>query len=184
MDSEKNKLVEFFASESRKFLRYVLGKFNTLSEMDAEDIIGDVMLKLFTRTDKSGPLDNPAAYIYRMLQNKAIDYLRRESRMVSLESFLDEDGELRLMGLIADGSPSVADASEKREFVHRLGEAISTLEPKQRAVFIATEMDGISFKELSERWHEPIGTLLSRKSRAVKSLRELLNDQKYKGEKL
>lgn len=37
-------------------MRHILRKFNTLSEMDAEDIIGDVMLKLFTRSDKSGPL--------------------------------------------------------------------------------------------------------------------------------
>jgi DNA-directed RNA polymerase specialized sigma24 family protein len=50
------------------------------------------------------------------------------------------------------------------------------LEPKQRAVWIATEIEGYTFKELAAKWEEPIGTLLSRKSRATKILRKLLKD--------
>jgi DNA-directed RNA polymerase specialized sigma24 family protein len=41
---------------------------------------------------------------------------------------------------------------------------------------IATELKGKSFRDLSEEWGEPIGTLLSRKSRAVKTLKKLLED--------
>jgi DNA-directed RNA polymerase specialized sigma24 family protein len=62
--------------------------------------------------------------------------------------------------------------------MRRLSQAISALEPKQQAVFIATEMQGISFKSLSEQWNEPMGTLLSRKFRAVKTLQEMLQDFK------
>lgn len=53
MDSGKNRLIELLATESKRLVRYVLRKFSTLSEMDAEDIIGDIILKLFTRSDKS-----------------------------------------------------------------------------------------------------------------------------------
>ena len=60
--------------------------------------------------------------------------------------------------------------------MQRLGQAIGRLEPRQRAVFIATELNGMSFRVLSEQWHEPLGTLLSRKSRAVKALRGMLKD--------
>ena len=174
---QKNKLFEFFAAESRNLKRYVTGKLHNFSEADAEDIIGDVMLKLFTRSQPSGPLDNPAGYVYRALNNKIIDYRRAQSRTVSLESCLDEDGELNLMTLLSDGTPGPEKEAERRDFMRRFGEAIGGLDPKQRAVFIATEMDGKSFKELSELWDEPIGTLLSRKSRAVKILREILNDE-------
>jgi RNA polymerase sigma factor (sigma-70 family) len=177
MDSkERNNLFEFFAVEGRNLRRYVLGRIRSISEADAEDIIGDVMLKLFTRPEASGPLDNPAGYVYRALHNKIVDYGRVQSRAVSLESCLDEDGELRLMALVADSVPGPDVQAERRELMHRLGQALDRLEPKQRAVFIATEMDGQSFKELSERWHEPVGTLLSRKSRAVKALRDMLKD--------
>lgn len=177
MDSkEKNNLYEFFAAEGRNLRRYVLGKLRSISDMDAEDIIGDVMLKLFTRAETAGPLDNPAGYVYRALHNKIIDVRRTQARTVSLESCLNEDGDLNLMSLVTDGSPNPHHQAERHELMCRLGQAISSLESKQRAVFIATEMDSVSFKELSERWNEPIGTLLSRKSRAVKALREMLKD--------
>jgi RNA polymerase sigma factor (sigma-70 family) len=175
-NNDNNKLFEFFAAEGRNLRRYVRRRLHSISEMDAEDIIGDVMLKLFTRTEQPGPLDNPAAYVYRSLHNRIVDFERRASRTVSLEDFLDEDGELRLLGLITDDSTSVSGQVEQRELILKLGQAIGRLEPKQRAVLIATELDGASFKELSQRWNEPIGTLLSRNSRAVKALREMLKD--------
>ena len=72
--SQKSKLFEFFAAEGRNLKRYVAGKLHHFSEADAEDIIGDVMLKLFTRAESSNPLDDPAGYVYRSLNNKIIDY--------------------------------------------------------------------------------------------------------------
>jgi DNA-directed RNA polymerase specialized sigma24 family protein len=42
---------------------------------------------------------------------------------------------------------------------------------------VATELDDYTFKELAEKWNEPIGTLLSRKSRAAKALRKALSDK-------
>jgi len=41
-------------------------------------------------------------------------------------------------------------------------------------VFLATELEGSSFRELAERWGVPIGTLLARKHRAVQALRSAL----------
>jgi RNA polymerase sigma factor (sigma-70 family) len=173
---EKSRLFEFFASEGKNLRRYVLGRIRSISEADAEDIIGDVMLRLFTRPDSAGSLENLGAYVYRAVANKAIDLNRRQARTVSLESCLDEDGELRLMTLLSDSTPGPESQAERSELLRLLGQAIDRLEPKQRAVLIATEFDGVSFRDLSERWHEPVGTLLSRKSRAVKALREMLRD--------
>jgi DNA-directed RNA polymerase specialized sigma24 family protein len=55
-----------------------------------------------------------------------------------------------------------------------LSEALSLLSTAERAVWLAVEMEGFSFKELAEMWNEPIGTLLSRKSRATKSLQRIM----------
>ena len=48
-------------------------------------------------------------------------------------------------------------------------------------MWLATEIDGFTFRDLAEDWDEPIGTLLSRKSRAVAKLRQLLSDYRPKG---
>ena len=65
---------------------------------------------------------------------------------------------------------------EQAQRLQKLTEAIGKLEPKQRAILVATELKGKTFRELSEAWDEPIGTLLSRKSRAVKALRQMLTE--------
>ncbi|HAS74661.1 MAG TPA: RNA polymerase subunit sigma-24, partial [Clostridiales bacterium UBA8960] len=115
------------------------------------------------------------AYVYRALQNRVIDYFRLNDRTTSLSTPLLGDDELTLLDKLQD-KQDVLSEIEHKALVKRLTEAIDRLEPKQRAVFIATEFDGKTFKELSELWNEPIGTLLSRKSRAMKALQAQLRD--------
>jgi len=52
----------------------------------------------------------------------------------------------------------------------------------ERAVVIATEIEGFTFKELSEMWDVPLGTLLAQKSRALAKLRESLPLKEYKNQ--
>jgi RNA polymerase sigma factor (sigma-70 family) len=142
--------------------------------MDAEDIVADVMLSVVSRLDTAGPVENITAYVYRSIRNKIADYERNRVRVVHLEDLADENGELPLLSML---STSDLHPMERQENLRRLTDAIDRLEPRQRAVLIATELRGKSFRELSEEWDEPIGTLLSRKSRAVKTLKRILEDK-------
>jgi RNA polymerase sigma factor (sigma-70 family) len=56
-------------------------------------------------------------------------------------------------------------------------EAIEDLPEAQREVLVATELEGRSFRELAEEWEVPIGTLLARKHRAIRALRETLAEE-------
>ena len=174
---ERSRLFQFFEAESDKLLRYVHARARRISEMDAEDIIGEVMLKLLKRTDSSGPVENIAAYTYRSVRNKIADYHKEKQRTISLDGFASEDKAFSLREMLADGTQNIPDRIQRKELRKALSESIDKLEPKQRAVLIATEMHGRSFRELSQAWNEPVGTLLSRKSRAAKALREMLKDQ-------
>ena len=73
--------------------------------------------------------------------------------------------------------------SGKSRRAENLAAAWLARSPDHRAVLIATELKGKSFRELSEEWDEPMGTLLSRKSRAVKTLRKLLEEERTPPEK-
>jgi len=55
-------------------------------------------------------------------------------------------------------------------------EALGDLPEKQRLVFIEHELNGTSFKELSEKFNIPVNTLISRKRYAVLHLREQLGE--------
>jgi len=174
--SENSRWYAFFTRDGEKLIRFVKSRVRRISEMDAEDIVADVMLGLVSRLETNGPVENLAAYAYRSIRNRIADYERSRARITSLDGMADEDGELPLLSLLAAESDEPFGAQERAERLHRLTDAIGRLEPRQRAVLIATELRGKSFRELSEVWGEPIGTLLSRKSRAVKTLRRLLEE--------
>jgi len=57
--------------------------------------------------------------------------------------------------------------------------ALKQLRPDEQAVIIATEFEGQTYEELSDEWDVPLGTLLSRKHRALSKLhKQLLTEQK------
>jgi len=175
-ESEKSKIARFFTEEGRKLSGYVRGKLQRIDDMDVEDIVADVMLNMLQKTGITSHIESLPAYVYRALRNKVVDYQRGMRSTISLDNCVDDNGEITLIDLLADGSAGVAGQVEQREFLRRLGQAIDKLESNQRAIFIATEFDGKSFRSLASEWHVPVGTLLSRKSRAVKALREMLKD--------
>ncbi|MPN02121.1 hypothetical protein SDC9_149334 [bioreactor metagenome] len=145
--------------------------------MDAEDIVADVMLSLVSKLETNGPVENLAAYAYRSIRNRIADFERSRARITSLDGMADENGELPLLSMLAADSDEPFQREEQAERIGKLTEAIGKLEPRQRAVLIATELKGKSFRELAEEWDEPLGTLLSRKSRAVKNLKAFLLEQ-------
>ncbi len=169
-------MFDFFAAQNSKLRAYVRRKIRSINDMDAEDIVEEVMLNLFAREAEAGPIENLAAYVYRSLYNKTVDYLKKASRTVPLQNDAQDDAEHPMMDRLYDSTANVNSEADRRELNHALAQAIDMLEPKQRAVFVATELMGVSFRELSEQWNEPMGTLLSRKCRAVKALQEMLKD--------
>ena len=177
MESDgRSRIFRFFDLERKRFISFLKRRMADISEMDAEDMVAEVMLAMLGKANPTRHVENMAAYVYRALNNRVIDLARKRRRTVSLQGFPDEDRETSLLDFLADASLDVSRQTERREFMRRLTEAIDHLEPKQRAVFIATELKGRSFKELSMQWNEPVGTLLSRKCRAVNKLREILRE--------
>ena len=171
-----NPWYSFFTRDGEKMVRFVKSRARRISEMDAEDIVADVMLSMVSKFETNGPVENIAAYAYRSIRNRIADYERGRQKTTSLDDMADEDGELPLLSMLAANTDEPFQQEEQAERLKRLADAIGKLEPRQRAVLIATELKGKSFRDLSEEWGEPMGTLLSRKSRAVKTLKALLSE--------
>ena len=171
---ERSRLFQFFDAEGERLLRYVHARVRRISDMDAEDIVRGVMLKLVGRADTGGPVENIAAYAYRSVRNRIADYQRENARTVSLDEYADVNEAFSFRELMKDDTQDIQARVERKELMRALSRCMDTLDGKQRAVLIATELHGKTFQELSQAWHEPIGTLLSRKSRAVKALRAML----------
>lgn len=157
-----SKFSEFFQKEYFRLVRYVRRLIDDAADRDAEDIVQDVMLSIFDKADVTIPIENLAAYVYRSLRNRVIDVFRKKKDILSLEDVIG--------GSKCDTEREV----ERRELMDHVFRAIDSLPPGQRGILIATEFEGRSFRELSEEWEVPIGTLLARKSRALQHIREKL----------
>jgi RNA polymerase sigma factor (sigma-70 family) len=127
------------------------------------------------------PIEHVAAWLKRVARNRIIDRFRKQSQRVSEPaSTTDPDSNLPPAGFLDDRlAPEDAgpEANYVREMlVEELAAALDELPAEQRAVFVAHELDGRSFKELSAETGVGINTLLGRKHAAVRHLRERLHD--------
>jgi RNA polymerase sigma-70 factor (ECF subfamily) len=161
----------FVKGERQRLIHYVRSLFKETADMDAEDVVHDVLVKILERPDSTAPLDNVTGYVYRAAKNRVIDFVRTRKSMVSLEG--DPDGEGQgLIGLLHDLNPNAFELLQTQQGERALFEALSKLSEIERQVVIAHEFEGISFRELSSSLKIPQNTLLSHKARALKKLKE------------
>ncbi len=175
---QKETLDKFFRKEYEKLVNFIRKNLDDrFFEASPEDIVQDVVLGLMSKLEVNVRIENLTAYIYRSVKNKIIDYQKKKQRTVSIESFNDRKNENYLFNTIKD-DPSAEEDEYSGIEPEMLKQAISQLRPDEQAVIIATEFENVTYEELSEEWDVPVGTLLSRKHRALSKLhRILLNNQ-------
>lgn len=162
----------FYEEQRPRLLRWVASRYRGRDSEDAEDVVQEVFANLFDHA--LNPIENLAAYAYRALNHRITDLFRRASRQsLSLEDLEDTLGGHALDKLL-DHGPSVEGAYDRSEALAELREAVAKLPAAERAVLVATEIEGRTFQELADEWDEPLGTLLSRKHRAVQRLKKTM----------
>jgi len=159
------RLADFLRQEREVLVGYVRRRIDDAADHEAEDIVQDVVVHLFDRADPSIPIQNLAAYIYRALRNRIVDYFRKRREILVLSEADVESGQ------------NPASEIEREEMLDDVFAAMEELSAGEKAVILATEMEGRTFKELAEEWGIPLGTLLARKSRALAKIRKQLTGQ-------
>jgi RNA polymerase sigma factor (sigma-70 family) len=176
---QRKSLDRFFRNEYHKLVNFVRKNLDDrYFEASPEDIVQDVALGLIDKLDLDAQIGNLTGYIYRSVKNKIIDYQKKKQRNVSIESFTDKKNENYLLNTIPDET-----IGEENDYLNiapeKLRQAIAQLRPDEQAVIIATEFEDQTYEDLSTEWDVPLGTLLSRKHRALSKLHKiLLNNQK------
>ena len=171
--SGKISLAEFLEGNHHKLVNFVRTKLDDVSHMDSEDIVQDVILNILDRPDITAPITNLTAYIFRALKNRIIDEYRRPSnRTQSLDEANIE--ELTLYDIIPDFKYEPEDSYKRDQLREQIYAAISDLPSKEQEVIVETEFNKISFKELSTKLQIPVGTLLARKHRGLKTIQKQL----------
>ncbi len=174
-------MTDFVGREWERLVAFVRSWLADTADRDAEDIVQDVLTGMYERADVTSPIADLSAYVYRALRNRIVDAYRARRRTVSLDAAppggTPNGGPplgKSLHDVLGDMRYEASTESKKAELRTRLFSAIDALPPEKRAIVVATELEGRTYRELAEEWDEPIGTLLARKHRAVRSLRKAL----------
>jgi RNA polymerase sigma factor (sigma-70 family) len=173
--TEQDRQISQVVAEQRSRLRNFIRR-RVPDPADAEDIVQEVFYELVEANRLLMPIEHVTGWLYRVARNRITDLFRKKKpETFSGAAVEDEAGELLQ---IEDLLPSPDAGPEALYFrsvlLDELEFAISELPRDQREAFVAHELEGRSFKELSADTGVGINTLLSRKRYAVLHLRERL----------
>jgi RNA polymerase sigma-70 factor (ECF subfamily) len=130
----------------------------------AEDVLQEVYLQAWKSYDRFEPGTNIRAWLYKILFNSVHHYRRKwfNSRMVN-------DGEELLEHVVASSPPVPESLSDKNILA-----ALDRLPIEYKGVILLADVEEFSYKEVSQVLNIPMGTVMSRLSRARRLLREQL----------
>ena len=174
MDQGRNtSLGEFFRQNYLRLVDYVRGRMRDKAHRSSEDIVQEVMLSMLDRPDILAPIADLSAYVFRALKNRIIDLYRSPAEeTVSLE--YDDESGLSLFDVLPDRKYHPEDTYARKSRHKLLLRLISELPEPQMRVVVETEFNQRTFRELSDEWGVPVGTLLARKHRGMNALRSAL----------
>jgi RNA polymerase sigma factor (sigma-70 family) len=143
---------------------------------DAEDILQDVFYELIEAYRLMKPIEQVGAWLFRVARNRITDRFRKQRTEAVRERIAGgESGDaIRLEELLPSAEAGPEAVYARNVLLEELEDALSELPEEQRAVFIAHELEGRSFKELAAESGASVNTLLSRKRYAVLHLRRRL----------
>ena len=175
MPERERELVEVITREQGRLKRFI--RKWVVDEADVEDVLQEVFYELVEAQRLMTPLRQASAWLYRVARNRITDLFRKRRSEALRQNLsgqtLDEEG-LALEDWLPSKEAGPEAAYARRVLLEELDAALEELPKEQRAVFLAHELEGLSFKEISGLSGIPVNTLLSRKHYAVLHLRQRL----------
>jgi RNA polymerase sigma-70 factor (ECF subfamily) len=175
--SQWHQIRRFFAQEREKLVVFVRGLIDDAAERDAEDIVQDVAFHLFEKGDVMEQIEHIGSYIYHALRNRVVDSYRRRRKHQSLDQPVGDGDECCLADIIEARADDLGSGLERDDLCRQALAMVRELPERERALIVLTEMEGYSFAELAEQWSVPVGTLLSRKSRQLRKIRDAMRSR-------
>jgi RNA polymerase sigma factor (sigma-70 family) len=172
---QDRRIADAVRDEEPRLRRFIRRRVTDADE--AEDILQDVLYELVDAYRLLKPVEQVGAWLLRIARNRIIDRFRKKGPDRPPQSELPGSGEGEVVSWedllpSPDAGPEALYA--RRILLEELEKALDELPEEQRAVFIAHEVEGRSFKDLAAETGLSVNTLLSRKHYAVVRLRQRL----------
>jgi len=149
------------------------------SEQDAWDLAQDSFVKAWKSIKRFGGQSSFYTWIYRIVMNVTIDWLRKKQVKGAGAEFNDA---IQLREIepasrtVPKADPLPHERMERSEIRARIDNAIAQISPEHRAVILMKEIEEMQYHEIAEALGCSIGTVMSRLFYARKKLQNLLRD--------
>jgi RNA polymerase sigma-70 factor (ECF subfamily) len=147
-----------------------LARWLTRNEHDAEDVVQESYLRALKSFQSFQLGRDGRAWLLKIVRNTCYTWLRKNRPYAIAEHFQEDDPDAS----IARSNPETQlVATINSQLVHK---ALEQLSVEQRELLILRELEGFSYKEIAEIIDMPLGTVMSRLSRARKELHDRLSE--------
>ena len=174
MTDQDRKITEVIAEERSRLRSFI--RRRVPNEADVEDLVQEVFYELVEANRLLMPIDYVTGWLFRVARNRITDLFRKKRpENFTDAAVMDEDGELMRIEDLLPSPDAGPEALYLRSMLFDgLESALAELPGEQREVFVAHELEGRSFIEMSAESGVSANTLLSRKRYAVLHLRRRL----------
>ena len=174
MSEQDRRISEVVAKQGARLRNFI--RKRVPNDADVEDLLQEVFYELVEANRLLMPIEYVTGWLFQVARNRITDLFRKKKpETFSDAAVVDEEGELlQVEDLLPSPDAGPEAAYVRNQMLQELELALAELPEEQRQVFVAHELEGRSFKELSEESALSINTLLSRKRYAVLHLRERL----------
>ncbi len=160
-------LGEFIKKNQDRLVRHAF--FRLGNHEDAEDVVQEVMIRIYEEKKKLQHIEKTTSYVFRMVINTCLDRLRKQAGH-NLEPLNGKET------MVFDVSNRETELIAKEEF-NRINKIFSSIPSEQAEVLRLRIIDEMSFVEIAEIMKLPVTTIKSRFSYGITKLRNKVNYQ-------
>ncbi|MGM0570734.1 RNA polymerase sigma factor [Marinobacter sp.] len=141
---------------------------------DAEDLVQDVLTKLFPRAGELYAVERPGAWLNQVLYRHFIDLTRKRGRQADrpASALMSEDASRDFLDSLVDSGVDPEGQLETTRLQQAVATALDSLPPDQRTLLVLHEVDGWRQEDIAEVLGIAEGTVKSRLHRCRVSLRK------------
>lgn len=155
----------FFEQRRSKLFIYLCKV--TKSKEIAEELVIDVFLKIWLNKEYLPEVQNIDAFLYKIAQNKALDFLRMAARDAATQKLIAYQ-----IGITE--SQSADYHLLETEYHDLLQKALENLSPKRRDMFTLSRVDGLTYEEIAKKMNVSQHTVRNTIAQTLKSIRQFL----------
>ena len=155
---------EIFRQQEHRL--YTLALRLTKSDPIAKDIIQEVFLKLWEHRDRLHTIKNIEAWLYRLTENKIIDFLRKAAADARLKKTIW----YHLQQIVNETELHLA----AKEYNKVIQQAIDQLPPQRKLIYQLNKEDGMDYQQIADELQISRHTVKNQLFTAVKSVRQFI----------